>query len=108
MDLVKVVGGPTRREILRLVLDEELPVGEIAARLPVTIGAVSQHLAVLREAGFVTMRRAGRQRLYRADTAALRDFAPMLEAMWRLDVEHLARVAEDRARAPRPPGAAEA
>jgi DNA-binding transcriptional ArsR family regulator len=104
MDLARVVGEPRRRAILRLVQAEELPVGEIAARLPVTVGAVSQHLAILREAGFVTMRRVGRQRLYKADAAALRDFAPMLEAMWRLDVDRLARAAEDKARAARPPG----
>jgi DNA-binding transcriptional ArsR family regulator len=106
MDLVKVLGERRRREILRLVEVAELPVTEIAARLPVTIGAVSQHLAVLREAGFVTMRRDGRQRLYKADPVALRDFAPMLEALWRIDVDRLAQAAEDKARAARRPAEA--
>jgi DNA-binding transcriptional ArsR family regulator len=97
VDLLRVVGEPHRRQILRLVWAEELPAGEIAAQLPVTFGAVSQHLAVLRDAGFVTMRRVGRRRLYRADTSALCDLAPLLETMWRIDLERLAQAAEREA-----------
>ncbi|HEX7222867.1 MAG TPA: metalloregulator ArsR/SmtB family transcription factor, partial [Candidatus Limnocylindrales bacterium] len=59
MDALRVVGEPTRREILRLVWEDELSAGEIAERFDVTFGAVSQHLGVLREAGFVTIRVAG-------------------------------------------------
>lgn len=44
----------------------ELAVGELPATLGVSQPAVSQHLAVLREAKLVTMRQAGRNRLYRA------------------------------------------
>ena len=51
--------------------DEELSAGEIAGHFQVTRPAVSQHLAVLKEAGLLTERRAGTRRLYRVRTAGL-------------------------------------
>jgi DNA-binding transcriptional ArsR family regulator len=95
VDALQVVAEPRRRAILRLVWDRELPAGEIAAAFDVTQPAVSQHLAVLRDWGFVSMRRAGRQRLYRADRAALGDLRGVLESMWTDTLDDLARVAED-------------
>ena len=53
MDALQVIGEPRRREILRLVWDRERTAGDIAGQFDVTFGAVSQHLAVLRDAGFV-------------------------------------------------------
>ena len=82
MDAVQVVSEPHRREILRLVWTDELAAGEIAARFDVTFGAISQHLGVLRDAGFVRMRRAGNQRFYRADRERLGPLGKALEAMW--------------------------
>ncbi|MGH2393353.1 MAG: metalloregulator ArsR/SmtB family transcription factor, partial [Candidatus Limnocylindria bacterium] len=66
MDALQVVSQPHRREILRLVWDRELSAGEIADQFDVTFGAVSQHLRVLRDAGFVRARRDGNRRLYHA------------------------------------------
>ena len=68
-DIQKVIGAlnsPVRREILALVWDRELPAGEIAAAFSVTKPSISQHLAVLREAGVVSITRAGTSRRYRA------------------------------------------
>ena len=53
VDAITVIAAPRRREILRLIWDRELSAGDIAAALPVTFGAVSQHLSVLRAAGIV-------------------------------------------------------
>jgi DNA-binding transcriptional ArsR family regulator len=104
MDALQVIGDTTRREILRLVWDRELSAGEIADRFPVTFGAVSQHLGVLREAGFVTVRPVGNRRFYRADPAALGPLAHVLEAMWRTSLDRLAAAVEaDRDPAPVPP-----
>jgi DNA-binding transcriptional ArsR family regulator len=94
MDALQVIGDPRRREILRLVWDRELPAGEIAGRLPVTFGAVSQHLGVLRDAGFVQVRVAGNRRFYRADRTALGPFAQALEAMWTDALGRLASAVE--------------
>ena len=102
MDALRVVGEPTRREILRLVWEDELPAGEIAERFDVTFGAVSQHLGVLRQAGFVTIRVAGNKRFYRADRAAIGPLALALEAMWSASLDRLAAAVEVDPEPPRP------
>jgi DNA-binding transcriptional ArsR family regulator len=94
VDALQVIGEPRRREILRLVWDEEQSAGDIASQFDVTFGAVSQHLAVLRDAGFVTVRSAGNRRFYRADRGALGPLAPALEAMWSSALDRLAAAVE--------------
>jgi DNA-binding transcriptional ArsR family regulator len=94
MDMLQLVVEPRRREILRLLWDQELSVGEVASQFPVSLAAVSLHLGVLREAGLVTVRPDGKRRLYRANRDALARLAPMLETMWRQDLDRLAAVAE--------------
>jgi DNA-binding transcriptional ArsR family regulator len=59
---LRALAGPKRRQILELVRERELSAGEIASHFAVTRPAVSQHLAVLREAGLVAERRAGTRR----------------------------------------------
>ncbi|MFD7441311.1 ArsR/SmtB family transcription factor [Streptomyces sp. NPDC059909] len=99
MDAVQVIAEPRRREILRLVWDDELPAGDIAARFDVTFGAVSQHLKVLRDAGLVTQRKDGTKRYYRADREALGPLAEYLQAMWSSKLDTLARLAEEAEKA---------
>ena len=94
MDALQVIGEPRRREILRLVWDRELSAGDIASQFDVTFGAVSQHLGVLREAGYVTVRSAGNHRFYRADRQALGPLAQALEAMWSDALDRLAAAVE--------------
>jgi len=103
--LLAVVASPRRREILRLVWEQELMAGAIHQAMPdVTFGAVSLHLRSLAEAGLVDVRVDGRQRLYRARRQALGPVGQMLEqmwghALWRLKV--LAEFEQTR-RGPRP------
>jgi DNA-binding transcriptional ArsR family regulator len=94
MDALHVVAEPHRREILRMVWDRELSSGEIASRFDVTFGAVSQHLGVLRGAGFVRVRADGNRRFYLADRARLGPLAQMLEAMWAATLDRLADAVE--------------
>jgi len=94
MDALQVVSEPRRREILRLVWSDELSAGDIAARFDVTFGAVSQHLGILRDAGFVHARRDGNRRLYRADRERLGPLAQALEAMWTDTLDRLAEAVE--------------
>src|SRR3954471_8324914 len=94
MDGLQIVSEPRRREILRLVWDGELMAGEIADRFDLTFGAVSQHLAVLRDAGFVRVRRDGVRRFYRADRERLGPLAAVLEAMWSTTLDRLAEAVE--------------
>lgn len=94
VDALQVIGEPRRRDILHLVWNAELSSGEIASRFDVTFGAVSQHLAVLRDAGFVTVRRDGNRRFYRADRERLGPLALALEAMWASTLDRLAAAIE--------------
>jgi len=91
-----VVAEPRRREILSLIWDDELAASEIAAEFEVTFGAVSQHLAVLREAKLVTVRKEGNRRLYLADRAALAPYRGILESMWSDTLGRLASTIEER------------
>ena len=94
MDPLQVVTEPRRREILRVIGDEELPAGEIAGQLDVSFSAASQHLARLLEVGAVQVRRDGRRRLYRTDRQRLAEITGALQSMWSTDIERLARIAE--------------
>jgi DNA-binding transcriptional ArsR family regulator len=96
MDTLQVVAEPRRREILSLIWDDELAASEIAAKFEVTFGAVSQHLAVLREAELVTVRKEGNRRLYMADRAALAPYRGILESMWSDTLGRLASTIEER------------
>ena len=95
MDALQVVAEPRRRAILRLVWDQELPAGDIAARFEVTFPAVSQHLRVLRDAGLVSVRRDGRTRLYKTDRKALGPMRPMLQKMWNDNLDRLVALIEE-------------
>jgi DNA-binding transcriptional ArsR family regulator len=68
--------------MLRLVLDRELPVSELAAQVGVSQPAASQHLRVLRDAGLVRGRVDGRRRLYRVDPEGLERLRRELDAYW--------------------------
>ena len=96
MQVAQVIADPTRRRLLELVRDHELPAGELAGSFQVSRPAVSRHLRVLREAGLVRQRREGRLRLYRAEPAPLAELQRWLEAYWGERLEALKAVAEDR------------
>jgi DNA-binding transcriptional ArsR family regulator len=71
------VSSPRRLEILRLIWLTERPAGAIHEAM-----AVSLQLRALVDAGLIAMRRAGRQRFYRARPEAFGDLAGALERMW--------------------------
>jgi len=78
-----VLGDPVRRRILELLADGERPAGAVSEAVRAEFGisqpAVSQHLRVLREAGFATVRANGTRRLYAVDAAPLREIDAWLE-----------------------------
>ena len=92
--VARAIAEPRRRAILRLVRDDELAAGEIAAHFDVTRPAVSQHLTVLKEAGLLTERRAGTRRLYRARPEGLEGLREFLDEFWGRGLERLRRAAE--------------
>ena len=76
------LGDPTRRAIFERLVDGPRPVGELAAELPVSRPAVSQHLKVLKDAGLVTDRAAGTRRIYRVDPAGIASLRAELDRFW--------------------------
>lgn len=95
MDALQVLAEPRRREILALIREGEMAAGEIAAQFDITFGAISQHLSVLREAGFVTVRKDANRRIYGIDEEGLGHWKPVLETMWRDTLNELARAVEE-------------
>jgi DNA-binding transcriptional ArsR family regulator len=92
---IEAIAEPRRREILRLVRDDELPAGAIAAHFgDVSRPAISQHLRVLREAALVSERRDGTRRLYRARPEGLGGLRDFLDQFWDERLEALQREAE--------------
>jgi DNA-binding transcriptional ArsR family regulator len=78
-----VLGDPVRRRLLELLADGEQPAGALGAVVQAEFGvsqpAVSQHLRVLREHGFATVRAQGARRVYAVDPAPLRDVDAWLD-----------------------------
>lgn len=77
-----------------MIWTEEASAGGIAAHFDVSFGAVSQHLAVLRDAGFVTVRKDGTRRFYKADRDRIGDLARVLEAIWGATLDRLVATVE--------------
>lgn len=80
--MLAALGDPSRQAILDELVDGPRAVGELAARLPISRPAVSQHLKVLKEAGLVVDRSDGTRRLYQVDPAALAALRAHLDGFW--------------------------
>jgi DNA-binding transcriptional ArsR family regulator len=92
---LKALAEPRRRAILRLVWSQELPATDIADEFAdVSRPAISQHLAVLKEANLVTERRDGTRRLYRANPVTMAELRAFLDDHWTSKLERLRDVAE--------------
>jgi DNA-binding transcriptional ArsR family regulator len=95
---IDAIAHPGRRAMLRLVLDRELPVSELAERLGLSQPATSQHLKILRDAGLVRGRVDGRRRLYRVDLEGLERLRRELDAYWGPALTALKEAAEAEGR----------
>jgi DNA-binding transcriptional ArsR family regulator len=84
----------TRRAIVSRLAEGPLAVGRLAAGLPVTRSAVSQHLKILKDAGLVSERAVGTRRIYRLNPAAVAALRDQLDTFWRRALDSYADVAE--------------
>ena len=84
----------TRRAIVSRLADGPQAVGQLAAGLPVSRSAVSQHLKVLKDAGLVSERAAGTRRLYRLNPAAVAALRDQLDTFWQRALASYVDVAE--------------
>jgi DNA-binding transcriptional ArsR family regulator len=100
-----VLGDPVRRRILELLAGGERSAGEICATISAEFGisqpGVSQHLKVLRDNGFATVRAEGTRRLYAVEADPLREIDEWLTQFRRFWTQHLDALATEIARGKR-------
>jgi DNA-binding transcriptional ArsR family regulator len=84
-DVFQAIADPTRREVLRLLAERELPISEITSHFPISRTAVAKHLQVLSEAELVSGRKVGREKIYRLHPeplTELKDWLAYYEKFW--------------------------
>ena len=105
MNAFDVLGDPVRRRILELLAEDEQTSGAVSVVIQGEFGisqpAVSQHLKVLREAGFATVRPEGTRRLYAVNSEPLREVDQWLDRFRRYWTPHLDALATELARGKR-------
>ena len=97
-DAFDTLADPTRRAILERIGRAPAAVGEIAAGLPISRPAVSQHLKLLKEAGLVTETAAGTRRIYRIDPRGLGAMRDWLDQFWQNSLDNFAAYADAQAK----------
>ena len=98
-NVYRAIADPTRRAILDRLRRGPAPVNKLAADFSQSRPAISKHLRVLREANIVLEDRAGRERVYRIEPAALREVADWIEtyrAFWQTSLTGLKRHLEEQ------------
>ena len=84
----------TRRAIVDRLAEGPQAVGQLAAHLPVTRSAVSQHLKILKDAGLVSEQAVGTRRIYRLNPAAVAALRDQLDTFWQRALASYVEVAE--------------
>lgn len=88
------LADPTRRLVLERIAEHPRSVGALAAELPVSRPAVSQHLKVLKDAGLVTDEARGASRIYRIDPQGLGPIRRWLDEQWDRSLQRFKKLAE--------------
>ena len=88
-DRMAVLADPMRRAIFEMLTEGPSSVGDIAARLPVTRPAVSQHLRALSDAGLVTHESHGTRHLYRVEPERIAEVRDYLDRLWQKALANL-------------------
>jgi DNA-binding transcriptional ArsR family regulator len=97
-DVFQAIADPTRREVLRLLAEKELPISEITAHFPISRTAVAKHLQVLSEAELVSGRKVGREKIYRLHPeplTQLKDWLSYYEKFWENKLSILKHIVEN-------------
>lgn len=95
VDAWDALGDSTRRTIFARLIERPSAVGDLAAQLPVSRPAVSQHLKILKDAGLVVDRAEGARRIYQADPAGLARLRTELDRFWSAALANLKHLAEE-------------
>ncbi|MFF2754609.1 ArsR/SmtB family transcription factor [Psychrobacillus sp. NPDC058041] len=84
-DVFQAIADPTRREVLKLLSENELPISEITSHFPISRTAIAKHLHVLSEAELVAGRKVGREKIYQLKPESLKELSEWLsyyEQFW--------------------------
>lgn len=99
-DAFAALGDPTRKTVFDRLRQGPKTVGALAAGLPVSRPAISQHLKILKEAGLVADQAEGTRRLYRIDRKGLEGLKTWLATVWEeaeaAHLDEIARQLEER------------
>ncbi len=95
-DALATLADPTRRRIFERLARGPSAVGEIAADLPVSRPAVSQHLKALKAAGLASEQAQGTRRVYRIDPRGLGQIRAWLDQFWTVAMDAYAAEVEDQ------------
>jgi DNA-binding transcriptional ArsR family regulator len=90
------LGDPTRLAILKSLAERPLAVVDLARGFAISRPAISQHLRVLKDAGLVSDRRAGTQRIYQIDAAGIAALKKHFDALWSSVLDNFRMAAEAR------------
>lgn len=96
-DIFQAIADPTRREVLRLLAKEELPISEITSHFPMSRTAVAKHLHILSEAQLITGRKVGREKRYSLQPESLKqlkDWLAYYEQFWNNKLTKLKYIVE--------------
>ncbi|MDQ6599978.1 ArsR family transcriptional regulator [Bacillus salipaludis] len=96
-DVFQAIADPTRRRLLKLLSQQEMPVKDISDQFPISRTAVSKHLRVLADAGLVKERKVGRETRYKLEPEPLyelKDWLQYFEIFWENKLSALKRFVE--------------
>ena len=95
-DAIEALGDATRRAVFERLGERPMAVGELAAGLPVSRPAVSQHLRVLKDAGLVSERREGTRRIYSVEPDGVAELRQYFEQFWERSLASFKKAAETK------------
>ncbi len=94
-DVFQAIADPTRREVLKLLAEKELPISEITSHFPMSRTAIAKHLKVLADAELVSGRKQGREKVYRLHPEPLMELRRFYEQFWSNKLSILKYVVEN-------------
>jgi DNA-binding transcriptional ArsR family regulator len=97
-DVFQAIADPTRREVIRLLANKDLPISEITSHFPISRTAVAKHLHILSEANLVIGQKVGREKIFRLQPEPLEEIKQWLsyyEQFWNNKLSILKHVLEN-------------
>ncbi|WP_088070902.1 ArsR/SmtB family transcription factor [Gottfriedia luciferensis] len=98
-DVFQAIADPTRREVLKLLANQELPISEITNKFPISRTAIAKHLHILSEAELISGRKVGREKRYKLQPEAfleIKDWLSYYEQFWANKLSILQHLVENK------------